>query len=411
MSRSNILFVFSGSIACYKACDVVSRLVQRGHRVRTVATAAALRFVGSATLEGLTGAPVATDLFAAGGALEHINLTRWADLTIVCPATAHTLNRAAAGLGDDLAGALLLAHDGKKPLLFAPAMNPAMWSHPATVAAVERLRGWGARFVAVGEGRTACGEVGEGRLAEPAQIVAAIEAALARPARRLRVLVTGGGTAEPVDGVRVLSNTSTGATAAQLAAHFTRCGHDVTLLRATSARAAEAGTREETFGAFAELDAALTRLLGGQSFDAVIHAAAVSDFAVDAILVDGVVQPPGGAKLGSDAAPLLRLRRNPKLLDTLRARSRNPALCVVAFKLTQGATAAESQAAVATLFARSSVDLVVYNDLAARTLVDGAFPADIWHRGGTAVTPCADRTVLAETLEKLLADHLPAGGK
>jgi phosphopantothenoylcysteine decarboxylase/phosphopantothenate--cysteine ligase len=290
-------------------------------------------------------------------------------------------------------------------------MNPAMWSHPATVAAVERLRGWGARFVAVGEGRTACGEVGEGRLAEPAQIVAAIESALARPARRLRVLVTGGGTAEPVDGVRVLSNTSTGATAAQLAAHFTRCGHDVTLLRAHAARAAEAGGREEMFGTFAELDTALTRLLGGESFDAVIHAAAVSDFAVDAILVDGVAQLPGGAKLGSDAAPLLRLRRNPKLLDTLRARSRNPALCVVAFKLTHGATAADAQTAVETLFARSGVDLVVYNDLAARTLVDGAFPADIWHRGGTVVTPCADRTVLAETLEKLLASHLSAGGK
>ena len=411
MSGSNILFVLSGSIACYKACDAISRLVQRGHRVRTVATEAALRFVGSATLEGLTGAPAATDLFSAGGALDHINLTRWADLTIVCPATAHTLNCAAAGLGDDLAGALLLAHDWQKPLLFAPAMNPAMWSHPATVASVERLRGWGARLVAVGEGRTACGEVGDGRLAEPVQIVSAIESALARPARRLRVLVTGGGTAEPVDGVRVLSNTSTGATAAQLAAHFTRCGHDVTLLRAHSARAAEAGTSEETFGTFAELDAALTRLLGGESFDAVIHAAAVSDFAVDAILIDGVAQPPGGAKLASDAAPLLRLRRNPKLLDTLRARSRNPALCVIAFKLTRGATAAEAQAAVATLFDRSAVDLVVFNDLTSRTLVDGAFPADIWHHGGTVVTPCADRTALAVTLEKLLVDHLPVEGK
>ena len=138
MSGSNILFVLSGSIACYKACDAISRLVQCGHRVRTVATEAAQRFVGVATLEGLTGEPVATDLFAAGGALDHLGLSRWADLTIVCPATAHTLNRAAAGLGDDLAGALLLAHDWKKPLLFAPAMNPAMWSHPATVASVER---------------------------------------------------------------------------------------------------------------------------------------------------------------------------------------------------------------------------------------------------------------------------------
>jgi len=410
MSGSNLLFILSGSIACYKACEAISRLVQRGHRVRTVATEAALHFVGSASLEGLTGTPVATDLFAAGGALDHITLARWADLTIVCPATAHTLNRAAAGLGDDLVGALLLAHDWKKPLLFAPAMNPAMWSHPATVASVERLRGWGARFVPVGSGRTACGEVGEGRLAEPVQLVAMIEAALARPARRLRVLVTGGGTVEPVDGVRVLANTSTGATATQLAAHFTRCGHDVTLLRAHSACAREAGGREETFGTFAELDTALTRLLGGETFDAVVHAAAVSDFAVDAILVDGGVQRPGNAKLDSDAVPQLRLRRNPKLLDTLRTRSRNPALCVVAFKLTRGATAAEAQAAVATLFARSGADLVVHNDLATRTSVGGAFPADIWHRGGRVVTPCADRTALAEALEKLLAGDPPVAG-
>lgn len=403
MSGSNLLFVLSGSIACYKACDAISRLVQRGHRVRAIATEAALRFVGTATLEGLTGERVGTDLFAAGEALEHITLTRWADLVIVCPATANTLNRAAAGLGDDLAGALLLAHDWKKPLLFAPAMNPAMWSHPATVASVERLKSWGARFVAVGAGRTACGEVGEGRLAEPAEIVAAIEAALARPARRLRVLVTGGGTTEPIDGVRVLSNTSTGATSALIAGHFARCGHDVTLLRARSAVAAEAGVRDETFGTFAELDAALTGLLGGADFDAVIHAAAVSDFAVDAIVVDGVAQPPGVAKLGSDAAPTLRLRRNPKLLDMLRARSRNSALRVVAFKLTRGATVAQTHEAVATLFARSAVDFVVHNDLAAREAEGGAFPADIWQAGGTVVTHCVDRVPLAAALEKLLA--------
>src|SRR5471032_2824419 len=152
MSGANILFIFTGSIACYKACDAISRLVQRGHRVRTVATEAALHFVGAATLEGLTHEKVATDLFEPGAALDHIQLARWADATIVCPATAHTLNRVAAGLGDDLAGALVLAHEWTKPLLFAPAMNPAMWSHPATVAAVAQLKTWGARFIDVGTG-------------------------------------------------------------------------------------------------------------------------------------------------------------------------------------------------------------------------------------------------------------------
>jgi phosphopantothenoylcysteine decarboxylase/phosphopantothenate--cysteine ligase len=407
MSGSNLLFVLSGSIACYKACDAISRLVQRGHRVRVVATESALRFVGVATLEGLTGVPVATDLFAPGAALDHLELGRWADLTIVCPATAHTLNRVAAGLGDDLAGTLLLAHDWQKPLLFVPAMNPAMWSHPATVAAVRRLRDWGARFVAVGTGRTACGELGEGRLAEPAEIVVAIEAALARPIRRLRVLVTGGGTIEPLDGVRVLANLSTGATAARLASQLVRGGHEVTLLRARSAVGVEAGVSQEMFETFTELDAALTRLLGTEEFDTVIHAAAVSDFALDAVLVDGTEQPRGGAKLSTDSAPTLRLRCNPKLLDTLRARSRNTALRVVAFKLTRGATAAQSQAAVAALFARGDVDWVVHNDLAHRVGSTGAFPADIWSRGATAPWTCADRAELAVTLEQLLVGAPP----
>jgi phosphopantothenoylcysteine decarboxylase / phosphopantothenate---cysteine ligase len=403
---SNLLFILSGSIACYKACDAISQLVQRGHRVRTVATEAALRFVGTATLEGLTREKVATALFAEGAALDHIALTRWADLTIVCPATANTINRMAAGLGEDLAGALLLAHDWKKPLLIAPAMNPAMWSHPATVASTEKLQRWGARFVAVGVGRTACGEMGEGRLAEPDQMVDAVEAALAHPKRSpaLRVLITSGGTVEPIDGVRVIANTSTGETGALIAEHFARGGHDVVLLRAQNARRANGVRREETFSTFAELDAALTRVMGKDDFDAVIHAAAVSDFSVHAIEIDGTVQPPGRAKLRSDVAPVLRLRRNPKLLDRLRERSRNRGIRIVAFKLTRDASAEEIRTSVESLFASGSTDLVVHNDLAARN-GDGAFPADVWTREGV-VAHCAARGDIGHALEKLLT--LPA---
>ena len=208
MSGSKIVFVLTGSIAAYKACDALSRLVQLGHRVRTVATPSALKFVGAATLEGLSGERVLSDLFEPGSALEHIDLGRWADAVVVCPATANTINRFAAGLSDDLPGALFLAHDRSKPFLVAPAMNPAMWSHPATRESVCRLAGWGVRFIAVGSGRTACGELGDGRLAEPADIVAAVEAALPGP-RPPAVLVTSGGTAEPMDGVRVITNLST----------------------------------------------------------------------------------------------------------------------------------------------------------------------------------------------------------
>lgn len=407
---SNVLFILTGSIACYKACDAISRLVQRGFAVRAVATRAALKFVGAATLEGLTREKVAIDLFEPGAALDHITLARWADVVMVCPATANTLNRMAAGLGDDLAGALLLAHDWRKPLLVAPAMNPMMWTHPATVASVATLRRWGARFVSPGEGRTACGEEGEGRLAEPDEILAAVEAAAAPPARRLRVLVTSGGTAEPIDGVRVITNTSTGATGALITDHFAQRGHEVVLLRARAARGATGRCREETFVTFADLDAALTRELGGGVFDVVIHAAAVGDFAVDAIEVDGVRQAAGAAKLASTKPPTLRLRRNPKLLDTLRARSRNRGVRIVAFKLTRGATAGEAQAAVAGLFANGAADLVVHNDLAARPEDGGAFPAEIWAAEGAVVARCADRRDIAAALENLLTGEQTIGG-
>jgi len=407
MSGSNILFVFTGSIAAYKACEAVSQLVQRGHRVRIVATEAALKFVGAATLEGLTGTPPLTDLFAAGSALEHINLTRWAEAVLVCPATANTLNRLAAGLADDLPGALFLAHDRAKPWLIAPAMNPAMWSHPATQAAVEKLTAWGVRFLPVGAGRTACGETGEGRLAEPAEIVRAVEAAVARPGRRLRVLVTSGGTAAPVDGVRVLTNTSTGRTGGGIAAFLAGRGHDVVLLRARGAPAA--GCREEVFFTFAELDEALTRWLGREHFDAVIHAAAVGDFSVEAVLVGDRAVPAGGAKLESAGAPVtLRLRPNPKLVDTLRARSANPQLRVVAFKLTQGANAAAARQAVRALFEHSGADVVVHNDLAERGAGED-FPAHLYRAGGGPASSAATRPELAAQLEKWLIEAEPTG--
>jgi len=162
-----ILFLLTGSIACFKACELISRLAKRGVAVETVASAGALRFVGAATLEGLTGRRPFTDLYEPGRTMDHIHLARWADIAVHCPATAHSLNRLAAGLADDAIGALFLAWEvAKKPWLIAPAMNATMWDHPATRAARERLAGFGAQLLPVGDGRLACGEQGEGRLLE-----------------------------------------------------------------------------------------------------------------------------------------------------------------------------------------------------------------------------------------------------
>ncbi len=179
MSRPKVLFFLTGSISCYKACHVISRLVQAGADVQTVASPAALQFIGPATLEGLTGKPVLSDMWEKGRAMDHINRAREADLAIVCPATANTLNRLAAGLADDLIGALFLAWEhGTKPWYVAPAMNTFMWQHPATQASVKTLTSWGVLMIEPAAGQLACGENGPGRLAEPDEITAELRKAL-----------------------------------------------------------------------------------------------------------------------------------------------------------------------------------------------------------------------------------------
>jgi phosphopantothenoylcysteine decarboxylase/phosphopantothenate--cysteine ligase len=170
--KPRLLLLLTGSIACYKACFVISRLVQAGIEVRTVATPAALQFVGKPTLEGLSGQPVFSDLWEPGRAMDHIELARWADLALVCPATANTINRLAAGLADDPVGTLFLAWElAKKPWWIAPAMNVAMLEHALTQASLQKLSGLGVRVLGTGSGTLACGEEGAGRLLEPEQLV------------------------------------------------------------------------------------------------------------------------------------------------------------------------------------------------------------------------------------------------
>lgn len=177
--KPNVLFLLSGSIACYKACTVISRLAQAGVTVQTVASQAALQFVGHATLEGLSGRPVFTDPLEHGRALDHIDLARAADLALVCPATANTLNRLAQGLADDAIGTLFLAWElRQKPWWIAPAMNARMWEHPATQDSLAKLKTWGVRIIDPAAGALACGEIGPGRLAEPESIAAEVLAKL-----------------------------------------------------------------------------------------------------------------------------------------------------------------------------------------------------------------------------------------
>lgn len=169
-SKGNILFQLTGSIACYKACNIISKLVQEGFAVKTMCSKNALNFIGKSTLEGLTHNPVYTDSFGEKHSLKHIEITKWFDLAIICPATANIVNKLAAGIADDLISTTFLAFDFSKPYLIAPAMNKNMYAHPATVKSIKILKDWKVEVLDTADGHQACGDVGKGRLLEPGEI-------------------------------------------------------------------------------------------------------------------------------------------------------------------------------------------------------------------------------------------------
>ncbi len=172
--EKKVLFQLSGSIACYKSADIISCLVKLGFEIQTVCTLSALKFIGEATLEGLTGKPCLTDNFSRGKMMNHISLAREYELHILCPATAHTLNRLSMGLCDDLVGTLFLSNNFYKPYWVFPAMNTQMLEHPATQEALEKLTSWGVKVFDTDSGALACGEVGEGRLLDTKKIISTI---------------------------------------------------------------------------------------------------------------------------------------------------------------------------------------------------------------------------------------------
>ena len=212
MDPRRILLAVSGGIAAYKTPELVRALRARGHDVRCMLTAAAERFVTPLVLQTLTGRSVRRELFDAGeeGEIDHIGLADWADLVVSAPATANLMAKMVQGLADDLVSTVLLAT--RAPLLVAPAMNVNMWGHPATRENVERLRHRGVTFVGPEAGELACGWEGLGRMSDPGRIADAADALLVAPSLRgERVVVTAGGTAEPIDAVSVAASARNGA--------------------------------------------------------------------------------------------------------------------------------------------------------------------------------------------------------
>lgn len=368
MSNYKILFKITGSIAAYKSAYLISKLVQNGFEIKVVATEYALKFIGKATLEGLTGNKVFTDSFEDGEMMSHINLNKWADITIVCPATANTINKLAAGIADNLLTSLFLAHDRSKPYLIAPAMNTLMYEHPATQASLKKLNKWGVQILPTSEGYLACGDIGKGKLLEPDIIYEHILFALKKnesgKKRRLKILISSGGTKENIDGVRYLSNLSTGKTGAAIAEYFSRNFHEITFVHAENSIIPHTDCKLIPYFSFDDLNKQLKSLLSNDDFDAVIHLAAVSDYSVESIEVNGKKNKlPLTQKLDSSGERIsVGLKRNEKIINHLKEYSKNKNLVLIGFKLTNTQNKNERFAAVEKLFKDADCDAVVLND-------------------------------------------------
>jgi phosphopantothenoylcysteine decarboxylase/phosphopantothenate--cysteine ligase len=321
VEEMRILLVVGGGIAAYKACELVRLIRKAGGRVRCVLTSGGAQFVTPMTLAALSEQPVHTSLWDLKDEAEmgHIQLSRDADLVVVCPATADLIAKMAAGIADDLATTLLLATD--KPVLAAPAMNVRMWQHAATRRNVERLRADGITVLEPDEGEMACGEYGPGRLPEPERILEAIANLLPRSGEEKslagkHVIVTAGPTHEPIDPVRVIANRSSGKQGFAIAGALAALGARVTLVAGPVALAAPAGVERVDIETAREMEAAVEAALPA---DAAVLVAAVADWRVT----------PSPAKLKkAEGAPRLDWLPNPDILAGLAASPRRPKLLI-----------------------------------------------------------------------------------
>lgn len=372
MSKSKILVLVSGSIAAYKACYLVSRLKQAGYEVKIAASKSALNFVGSTTFEALSGELVASDTFETGGALDHIYLMRWADLIIACPATGNFINKTANGIADDFLTTLSLAHDFSKPFLIAPAMNTQMYMHPATQNSVSRLKEYGFTILETASGVLACAEVGSGKLLDPDLIFDEIESAFglaqnqAKSSKPMphfkapKVLITSGGCVEAIDDVRAITNTSSGQTGAQIANHLYELGFEIDFVCAKNGARPHPELPISTFTDFKSLEAILNQKLASINYDAIIHAAAISDYGVSHISAGGQKLENTNAKIASDFEEItITLKRNPKLINSIK--SKNPNAALIGFKLTRESDAESVHRAIDKQIGQSSADLIVHN--------------------------------------------------
>jgi phosphopantothenoylcysteine decarboxylase/phosphopantothenate--cysteine ligase len=355
-----ILLIIGGGIAAYKSLDLIRRLKERGIATRAILTQAGAQFVTPLSLAALTGDRVYQSLFDLTDESEmgHIQLSRDADLIVVAPATADLIARMAGGLANDLATTALLATD--KPVLIAPAMNVRMWDHAATRRNVARVAADGVHLVGPNEGDMACGEFGPGRMAEPLEIVAAIEGLLAPKARPLagkRIIVTAGPTHEPIDPVRYIANRSSGRQGYALASALAQLGADVRLISGPVTLPTPAGIQITRVETAREMKAAVDAALPA---DAAVFTAAVADWRM-ANAADEKI------KKTADGPPSLALIENPDILRAISSPGPLRPKLVVGF-------AAETQNIEANAIAKrraKGCDWIVANDVSPATGIMG----------------------------------------
>jgi phosphopantothenoylcysteine decarboxylase/phosphopantothenate--cysteine ligase len=384
LAGRKILLVIGGGIAAYKSLELIRLLKKAGACVVPVLTAGGAEFVTPLTVAALAGEPARTKLFdlTAEAEMGHIELSRAADLVVVAPATADLIAKLAHGQANDLASTLLLATD--KRVLLAPAMNVRMWLHAATRRNLATVAADGALVVGPNEGEMACGEYGPGRMAEPAEILAAIEAALsAGPLTGRHVLVTSGPTHEPIDPVRYIANRSSGRQGSAIAEALARRGARVTFVTGPATAPRPQGATIVEVETAAEMLAAVEAALPA---DAAVFAAAVADWRVVAASGRKVKKDPAGGP------PTLALSENPDILKTIARRAEGRPRLVVGFAAETDDLIRNAEAKLA----RKGADWIVANDVSpasgimggtenAVTLVTAAGP-EPWPRMSKAAT-------------------------
>lgn len=402
LSGSRILLIIGGGIAAYKSLDLVRRLRERGASVRAVMTSAAQQFVTPLSVGALTADHVFTDLFDRQDEQDvgHIRLARDTDLIVVAPATADLMAKLATGQAGDLASAVLLATN--RPVLMAPAMNPQMWANPATRRNHETLQDDGIRFIGPNRGEMAeSNQAGEGRMAEPLEIVASVEALLdtrSKPLSGKKIIVTSGPTHEPIDPVRYIANRSSGKQGHAIAAALVALGADVRLVTGPVRLPDPKGATVTHVESAREMLAAVETSLPA---DAAVMVAAVADW-----------RPASEAgqkmKKGADGPPALGLTENPDILATIGKHAQRPYL-VVGFAAETQNVEANAQAKLA----RKGADFIVANDVSADSGVNakGVFGGDrnkvrIVARDHVDAWPEMTKDEVAARLAELIAEKL-----